>query len=130
MRGRKHATGWMIALRRLGGLGAGLFALIFAIGLLRGEAVALAAGDEVCVFMGGNLPPRLTPADPSDLADHSHDCCDLGLCLAAGFAPPPASPSVVAAPRAVLRLRRRPRRRLAPASATPRDRRSRGPPTV
>ncbi|NLH82633.1 MAG: hypothetical protein GX458_17570, partial [Phyllobacteriaceae bacterium] len=79
----------MIALRRFGAVGALLFVAAFVVGLARNQAVAAAVGDEACVFMGGNLPPRLLPSDPSDPADRSHDCCDLGLCLVSAAAPPP-----------------------------------------
>lgn len=128
MRARTTKTGWMIALRRFGAVGAMLFAVAFAVGLLRGAAVAATVGDEVCVFMGGNLPPRLLPSDPTDPADHSHDCCDLGLCLLAAAAPPPAGPATPPAPAPLVRLRRprpsrhgrRPHRRVGP--------RPRGPP--
>lgn len=130
MRGAKDRTGWLIALRRLGAGGAVLFALVFVVGLLRGEAVALAAGDDLCVFMGGNLPPRLPLVDPADPADPSHDCCDLGLCLAAAAAPPPAAPGVALVARAMLRLRRR--HRPAEATRTAKRRRAlpRGPPAI
>ncbi|MCE1237186.1 MAG: hypothetical protein LWW93_12620 [Hyphomicrobiales bacterium] len=112
MRGRIEKTGWLISLRRFGALGLSVFALVFAVGLQRGEALALTIGDEVCVFMGGNLPPRPFPTDPSDLSDHSHDCCDLGLCLAAAAGLPPTGPAAACAARGVLRLRRpRPARR-------------------
>ncbi len=112
MRGRIEKTGWMASLRRFGAVGVAVFALVFAVGLQRTEALALTIGDEVCVFMGGNLPPRPFPTDPSDLSDHSHDCCDLGLCLAVGALLPPTAPTAACAARGVLRLRRaRPTRR-------------------
>lgn len=130
MCGAKDAKGWLIALRRFGAGGAMLFALVFVVGLLRGEAVALAAGDDLCVFMGGNLPPRLPIADPTDPADPSHDCCDLGLCLTVAAAPPPTAPAVALVARAVLRLRRVRRTRFA-APATKRHRAlPRGPPVA
>lgn len=130
MRGVNERTGWLIALRRFGAGGALLFALVFVVGCLRGEAVALAGGDDLCVFMGGNLPPRLPLADPADPADPSHDCCDLGLCLSAAAAPPPAVPAVGLAARAVLRLRRTRRPRVAPPSTKRRRALPRGPPAA
>lgn len=125
----RDGTGCLIALRRKAGVGMVLFAVVFLIGLLRGEATALAAGEDVCVFMGGTQAPRLFPTDPGDLADPSHDCCDLGLCLAAALLPP-AGPAPLALPHAIARLRkaRRPRR-VAPRSAA-RDHRQRGPPSL
>lgn len=130
MRGESRKTGWMIALRRFGAVGAVAFAFVFLVGLSRGEAVALTAGDELCIYMGGNLPPRLPLADPSDPADPSHDCCDLGLCLSASAALPPTTPQVASSARRVLRLRRALRRRAAPPSATRRNALPRGPPAA
>lgn len=130
MRGESRKTGWMIALRRFGALGAVAFVFVFLVGLSRGEAVALTAGDELCIYMGGNLPPRLPVADPSDPADPSHDCCDLGLCLSASAALPPTAPQVAQAARRALRLGRALRRRAAPPSVSRHDALPRGPPVV
>lgn len=123
-------TGWLIALRRYGAVAAMLFGAVLVVGLSRGIAVAAAVGDEVCLFMGGDLPPRLLPSDPGDPADRSHDCCDLGLCLAAAAAPPPAAPPVPPPPAALTRLGRprRPRRAVPPHR--PVGPRPRGPPAA
>lgn len=119
----------MIALRRKAGVGVVLFAVVFLIGLLRGEALALTIGDEVCMFMGGKLPPRVFASDPSDLADRSHDCCDLGLCLA-GTALPPSEPGPLALPRAITRLGKARRPRTAIPRSSRIDHRPRGPPVA
>lgn len=126
---RGHArTGILTALRRkAGGVGVLLFSIVFLVGLLRGEALALTVGDQVCIFMGGSLPPRTFESDPSDLSDRSHDCCDLGLCLA-GTALPPSEPAPLALPRAIARLRRSPRPRAATPRTSRHDHRPRGPP--
>lgn len=120
--------GILNALRRLGGVGAVMFAVVFMIGVLRGEALALTVGDEICIFMGGNLPPRSFPDDPADLADPSHACCDLGQCLTAS-ALPPSDPAPLALPRAVVRLRKARRIRVIAARPLPVDHRPRGPPS-
>jgi hypothetical protein len=129
MRGSHDQTGRLLALRRHGAAGLAVFVLIFAIGLLRGEAIALATADETCVFMGGTRPALPLPSDPSDLADRTHDCCDLGLCVAGGLGPSPLAPEPATAPRAVLRLRRRLAPRPAPATAKGHSALPRGPPS-
>ncbi len=99
--------GWLAGLRRFSGVGALLFALVVLVGTARAQALAFAAGDdELCVAMGF-LGIRATPtqADPSDLADDHHACCDLGFCLDAS-ALPPSVPDFAAAGRRARRLAR------------------------
>ena len=100
-----------------------LFALMVLVGTARAHALALLAGDELCTVMGGTAAPRLPTADPSDVADPSHACCDLGSCLEGGAAPLPAAAAPLAAPLSPARRSIRPRetsrrlaRRRSPAS--------------
>ena len=99
----------MQGLRRFSGVGALLFAVIFVVGALRGQALALAAGDdELCIVMGGTAAVRhAPPSDPGDLADPTHACCDLGLCLD-GTALPPSTPAFAALARLTVRVPSRP----------------------
>ncbi len=99
----------MKGLRRFSGVGALLFAVIFVVAALRGQALAFAAGDdELCLVMGGNVTARSTPVhDPGDLADRCHACCDLGLCLD-GVALPPSAPAFAALARLTVRVPSRP----------------------
>ena len=96
---RMRRTGWMERLRRMSGVGLLAVVVVFVVGLVRAEALALAAGDDLCVFMGGTAAPRPLPTDPTDLADHAHDCCDLGLCRLDSTALPPDGSLPVQAPR-------------------------------
>ena len=128
MRARRPKNGWLMTLRRFAVLGALAFGVVFVVGVARSEALAFAAGDEFCVAMGGTLPMRSMPADPLDLSDPSHACCDVGLCLVATAAPPLAPPAIAAAPRATVLLPPPAQPYLAVATASPLETRSRSPP--
>lgn len=125
---RRARQGWLATLRRLSGVVVAAFAVVLAVGLARSHALALNAAEDTCVFMGGTALPRLQPADPSDLADHTHDCCDLGLCLDGGGALPPAAPAALAAPRRRALAPRAPRRAAPPLRPRPTASRPRAPP--
>lgn len=87
---RRMKQGWMIDLRRHAGLGLVFFALVFVVGLVRAEALALTSGDDpLCLAMtGGARGPA--PVDPADLSEIRHDCCDLGQCRDASALAPSA----------------------------------------
>lgn len=130
MRARHLGQGCLMRLRRYAALGLVAICLVFAVGVMRAEALAFAAGDEFCIAMGGTLPVRAASTDPLDLGDPSHACCDLGLCLVATAAPPLAAPSIAVVARAVVRLRPTALPRLAVRETRPHHPRSRGPPTL
>ena len=94
-------------MRRLSGLGAVVFAVVFVVGVARAHALALVAGDdELCVAMGvAGVRGTAPAADPTDLADDHHRCCDFGLCLDASALPPSEAPAAVG--RRVVRRERR-----------------------
>ncbi len=130
---RRRRHGWLETLRRSSGVVLALFAVVFAVGVARAHARALVAADETCAFMGGGADARRVvpaPAEPSDIADHAHDCCDLGLCHDGGAPLPPPAPPAAAAPRLVRRrlVRRSPR--AAPRRERRSGFRSRAPPAL
>ncbi len=122
MTGRPTGKGWLTTLRRGAHALTCAFLVVFVVAGLRAQALAAAIGDETCIAMGGTLARAPAPtADPSDLADPCHACCDLGLC-AGSAALPPTDPARLAIPHA-FRVRA-----AAPVRpTTPRRRRRRGP---
>lgn len=83
--GPKH--GWMKGLRRRSGAGFFVFLVVLLVGFARTEALALSTGDDaLCIAMGG-AARTVEPTDPSDLADRTHACCDLGQCRDGGALP-------------------------------------------
>ena len=101
MTARSVRKGWLLGLRRRAGVLALLFAVVVLVGIHRTAALAEAiADDDLCsamAFLGSRAPaPAL---DPTDVADDSHACCDLGLCLDSTALPPqaPAFHAVAAA---------------------------------
>ena len=129
MRARRTRSGWLATLRRFSGVGAVVFAVVFLVGVARAHALALVSGDDELCFAMGFAGRVATPAsDPADLADGSHACCDLSLCLDASALPPSEPPYV--APRRIVRRRSRVRRSISAPSARRRDgNRPRGPPS-
>lgn len=121
--------GWMKELRRLSGVGLVVFVVVLLVGFARTEALALASGDDaLCVAMGG--PPRaVEPSDPTDLADRTHACCDLGQCRDGG-ALPPAAPEAKRLALVAVSLRSPPVARRAIPSRRRAGHRPRGPPAA
>ena len=122
---RRTKQGWMIDLRRHAGLGLVFFALVFVVGLVRVEALALASGDDpLCLAMTGAARGP-APTDPADLSDHHHDCCDLGQCRDASAlapsAPEPTRLALVTRPFVPATPRRRRLGRSRRAGHRPRD---------
>jgi hypothetical protein len=117
-------------LRRFSGVGAVVFAVVFTVGVARAHALALVSGDdELCFAMGFAGRVATSTSDPVDLADGSHACCDLSLCLDASALPPSEPP--YAAPRRIVRRRARVHRAISAPSARRRDgNRPRGPPSL
>jgi hypothetical protein len=130
LRARRTRSGWLATLRRLSGVGAVVFAVVFMVGVARAHALALVSGDdELCFAMGFAGRVAAPTSDPSDLADGSHTCCDLSLCLDASALPPSEPPHV--ASRRVVRRRARAHRSTSAPSARRRDgNRPRGPPSL
>lgn len=125
-----HAKrGLLTDLRRFSGVGVVLFALMLVVGSYRAHALALVVGDDdLCSAMAyAARPASAEPADPTDLADDHHACCDLGLCLDASALPPSVPPSV-ALPRRVRRVTMLLPAREARRPARRRSHRPRGPP--
>jgi hypothetical protein len=103
---RRTRTGWLATLRRFSGLGAVVFAVVVLVGSVRAQALAIASGDdELCFAMSFAGRVAVPTSDPADLADSSHACCDLGLCLDASALPPSEPP--LARPRRIVRRRTR-----------------------
>lgn len=125
----RRRQGWLVGLRRFAGVGAALFFVVVLVGTARAQALALASGDEeLCFVMRlGGPPVPAFPADPADLADPTHACCDLGLCLDASALPPEA-PTLALPCRRTRRLDRRLGRRRAPVPRRRRDHAPRAPP--
>lgn len=121
-------TGWLLCLRRWAGAALAVFVAVFVVATLRGEALALAAGDDGFCFAMGGTQVRTAPAPASDdIADHSHDCCDLGQCSGFSLLPPVVPPAAHLTRRSLGRADRE--RRFAPPPARRRNaHRPRGPP--
>ncbi|WP_333822237.1 DUF2946 family protein [Pinisolibacter sp.] len=130
MRARRTRSGWLATLRRFSGVGAVVFAVVFMVGVARAHALALVSGDDELCFAMGFAGRTATPtSDPADLADGSHACCDLSLCLDASTLPPSEPPYV--APRRIVRRRARVRRSVSTTCVRRcGGNRPRGPPTL